>query len=316
MTSGDRVPIILDVDTGVDDALALALAVRSPRAELVAVTTVAGNVDVTRATANSLAVLDWLGATAMPVHRGASHPLARPHKDAVFVHGTNGIGNADLGVSDRSAGPDRGPAAMIRLATARPGELALVCVGPLTNLAIALNVEPRLTELVREVVIMGGAYDVRGNITQHAEFNIHVDPEAAAQVFAAPFARITVVGLDVSHQTALPHAVWEAAAAIGNSAAELVVRICHRAFVERELTGVYLHDPLALAVALDPTLVTCEESTVTVDLANDTLGRTRISVPGPVRIAKTVDSARFLQGFYDALGLSAVDVDQASLRRG
>ncbi len=315
MSQGRR-PIILDVDTGIDDALALALAVRSSRAELVAVTTLAGNVDVERATANTLAVLDWLGTTEVPVHRGASRPLVRPHVDAAYVHGTNGLGNADLPASVRTIGGDRGPAAIVRLATSRPGELTLVCVGPLTNLAIALNVEPGLADLLDRVVVMGGAYAVPGNVTPRAEFNVYADPEAAAQVFAAPFPRLTVIGLDVSHQTALPRAVWEATRATGSDphpAATLVVEVCRRSFIERGMTGFYLHDPLALAAALDPSLVTTEGSTVAVALGGEERGMTWITGPGNVQVARTVDAERFLAGFYETLGLPALAVDQRTL---
>ena len=204
-------PIILDVDTGTDDALALAYAVASPDIDLVAVTTVAGNVDVERATANSLAVLDWLGASHVPVHRGASRPLVRAHRDAASYHGESGLGSAKLPPSKRQIGADRGPAAIIRMARERPGELTLVAVGPLTNLAIALNVEPRFPELLPSVVIMGGAFHVPGNVTPAAEFNIYVDPEAAGQVFAAPFSRLVAVGLDVTERVTLTRDDWNAA---------------------------------------------------------------------------------------------------------
>ena len=152
----ERVPLVLDVDTGTDDALALAYAVASPEIELVAITTVAGNVDVEKTTSNTLSVLDWLGAGDVSVHRGASRPLVRPHRDAIYFHDEGGLGGARLPTSTRSIGPDRGPAALIRLARQRPGELTLVALGPLTNLAIALNVEPRLPELLKSVVLMGG----------------------------------------------------------------------------------------------------------------------------------------------------------------
>ena len=110
----ERVPVILDVDTGTDDALALAYAVMSPRIDLIAATTVAGNVDVEKTTANTLAVLDWLGAPDVPVHRGASRPLVRPHRDAIYFHDEGGLGGAHLPPSPRSIGADRGPAALIR----------------------------------------------------------------------------------------------------------------------------------------------------------------------------------------------------------
>ncbi len=304
-----RVPLLLDVDTGIDDALALALAVRSPGAEVVAVTTLAGNVGVDRTTANTLTVLDWLGADDVPVHRGASRPLVRPHRDAAYLHDVDGLGNARLPRRRRSAGADRGPAAIIRHAAARPGELTLVCVGPLTNLAIALNVEPRLPDLLPHVVVMGGAYDTPGNVTPAAEFNVFADPEAAAQVFATDFSRLTVLGLEVTHQTALPRAAWEAAdrAAGTEAASRLVVEVCRQAFLQRGLDRFYLHDPLAVAVALDPTLVVTEDARIEVDLGEAKRGATHVVGSGGVRLARAVDAGRFLSGFASALGLPPRD---------
>ncbi len=301
----EPVPLILDVDTGIDDALALAFAVRSPAADLIAVTTSAGNVSVERTTANTLAVLDWLGADAVPVHRGASRPLVRPHKDAVYFHDVNGLGGAELPPSHREVGADRGPAAIVRLASSRPGELTLVCVGPLTNLAIALNVEPGLPNLLRSVVVMGGAYEVPGNVTPFAEFNVHADPEAAAQVFAVPFPRLVALGLDVTHQAALGRSGWEAAAQGGDqdSTVGLVREVCRSHFEQRRRDAFFLHDPLAAAVALDPSLVGTRAATVVVSLDERTLGATAVTEPGPVHVAATVDGPRFLDQFLRILGL-------------
>lgn len=301
----DRMLLVLDVDTGIDDALALAFAVRSAAAELVAVTTLAGNVGVERTTANTMAVLDWLGASDIPVHRGASRPLVRDHRDATYFHDADGLGGANLPASRRSIGSDRGPAAIVRLAAARPGELTLVCVGPLTNLAIALNVEPDLPSLLRRVVVMGGAFTVPGNVTPAAEFNVFADPEAASQVFAAPLPDLTAIGLDVTQQTTLSRAIWEAAdrRPAGDAAAQLVGRVCRQSFLDRGLESIYLHDPLAVAVALDPTLVATEAVQVEVQLHGAEEGRTRTGGSGPVRVAREVDPGRFLDRFGDALSL-------------
>ena len=301
----EREPIILDVDTGIDDAVALAYALGSPHADVIAVTTVAGNVGVEQTTANTLAVLDWLGANQIPVHRGASRPLARPHHDATYFHDADGLGGAKLPASRRAVGPDRGPAAMIRLLSQQPGAITLVCLGPLTNLAIALNVEPRLPEMVREVVVMGGAFDVTGNVTPHAEFNVFCDPEAASQVFSTAFPQLTVIGLDVTHQTTLPRNVWMTARenALSAAAVELVGTVFRQAFEQRELSEVFLHDPLAVGVALDPTLITVEAVAIAVDLDNEHRGRTRIVGPGDVRVARTVDAERYLDRFRNVLGL-------------
>jgi purine nucleosidase len=301
----ERVPLVLDVDTGTDDALALAYAIASPEIELVAITTVAGNVDVEKTTANTNSVLDWLAAGDVPVHRGASRPLVRPHRDAIYFHDEGGLGGARLPTSTRSIGADRGPAALIRLARQRPGELTLVALGPLTNLAIALNVEPRLPELLKSVVIMGGAYTVPGNTTPAAEFNILVDPEAANQVFAASFPTLTAVGLDVTEQVALTRDDWNAVntgSSLPRSAA-LLREVGGSAFSKLGRNRFALHDPLSVAVAIDPSLIAIRELAIAVDTAEPELGRTRIAGPGTVRVAASVDSVRALQDFRRTVGL-------------
>jgi inosine-uridine nucleoside N-ribohydrolase len=302
-----RLPVVLDVDTGTDDALALAYAVASPGIELIAVTTVAGNVDVTKTTANTLSVLDWLGAAHVPVHRGASRPLVRPHRDASYFHDEGGLGGAQLPTSTRPVGADKGPAALIRLARQRPGELTLVALGPLTNLAIALNVQPDLPELLNSVVVMGGAYTVPGNTTPAAEFNILVDPEAADQVFSAPFSNLTAVGLDVTEQVVLTRDDWDAV----NQApslprpANLLREVGRAAFAKQGLVQFALHDPLSVAVAISPNLIGIRELEIAVETGEPELGRTRIAGPGNVRVAVSVDSQRALDDFRQTLGLPA-----------
>ena len=311
------IPVVLDVDTGTDDALAIAYAVQSPKLELLAVTTVAGNVGITRATANSLAVLDWLGATEVPVHRGASRPLTRPHLDASHFHHEGGLGGAQIPESKRAPGPDRGPAALIRLANARPGEITLVALGPLTNVAIALNVEPRLPELLKAVVLMGGAFRVPGNTWPDgtfagpgkekpaAEFNIIADPEAAAQVFSAPFKSLTAVGLDVTNEVALSTEDWEAvnSGADLRPAAALLREVGRHAFTALAKERFALHDPLAAAVTADSGLVRTETNAVTVDVTGPDIGRTRIAGSGAVQVAVAVNTSRALHEFRETLGL-------------
>jgi inosine-uridine nucleoside N-ribohydrolase len=301
----EQVPVILDVDTGTDDALALGYAVASPRIELVAVTTVAGNVGVEKTTANTLAVLDWLGAGDVPVHRGASRPLVRPHRDAVYFHDEGGLGGAQLRPSIRSVGADRGPAALIRLARLRPREVTLVTLGPLTNLAIALNVEPNLPELLKSVVVMGGAYSVPGNTTPAAEFNILVDPEAAEQVFTARFPNLTTVGLDVTERVALTRDDWDAvnAASTIPPPATLLREVGKFAFSRLGREQFSLHDPLSVAVAIDPTLIDVRELAVAIDFVEPERGRTRIVGPGSVRVATSVDAQRALEEFRRTVGL-------------
>jgi purine nucleosidase len=306
--AADRLPLILDVDTGIDDALALALALASPDADLVAVTTVAGNVDVDQVTCNTLRVLNHLGANHVPVHRGASKPLVRELRHAGHFHGSDGLGQADIPPFDRPLGHDRGPAAVIRLALERPGELTWVCLGPLTNLAVALNVAPELPGLLRRVVVMGGAYTVGGNVTAHAEFNVFADPEAAAEVFGNRTLDLTVVGLDVTHRVVLPRVIWEAAAASDVPTAQLVAKLGPWMWRKHRKTGMYLHDPLAVAVALDPSLISCGHRSVTVGTGLANRGETLASRAGTVKIAETVDHERFLAEFGARLGLPRVSV--------
>jgi purine nucleosidase len=301
--TAERLPLLLDVDTGIDDALAIALALASPDAELVAVTTVAGNVDVDLVTRNTLRVLNHLGANHVPVHRGASKPLIRELRHASHFHGADGLGEADIPPFDRPLGRDRGPAAVIRLAIERPGALTWVCLGPLTNLAIALNVAPELPSLLRRVVVMGGAFTVGGNVTAHAEYNVFADPEAAAEVFANRALDLTVVGLDVTHRVALPRSVWEAAAAIDQPAPQLVAKLCPWMWRRHRKTGMYLHDPLAVAVALDPSLIACGRRSVTVGTGLENRGESMAARAGTVKVAETVDAERFLAEFCSRLGL-------------
>lgn len=297
--------IILDVDTGVDDALALGYAANMANVELLAVSTLAGNIDVINATENTRRVLAFIGAEAIPVHQGASRPIARPHRDAAHYHGQNGLGDAQLPETSTVLGPDRGPAAIIRLAHLYPGEVVLVAVGPLTNLAIALNVCPEMATALKRLVIMGGAYTVPGNVTPHAEFNIWADPEAAQQVFATPFSEAIAVGLDVSHQTLLLRESWQAASTSAEPLAQLMSHVCNRSFAVRGQAEFPLHDPLATAVAIDPSLVTCEWGNIDVVLEGPEEGRT-IYTPNPGgnwQVATAVDAPRFVNHFLSVYGL-------------
>jgi len=296
-------PVIMDVDTGVDDSLAIALAVNSPEIELVAVMTLAGNIDVDYATANTRNVVAWLGRDDIPVHRGASRPLARAARDASHYHGANGLGDARLPTSAAQLGADRGPAAIIRHVLARPGEITLVCVGPLTNLAIALNVCPELAGLVDRLVVMGGAFGRRGNVTPHAEFNIWADPEAAEQVFATSFKDAAIVGLDVTELIALDRSVWQTAASRASKAATLIDQVCRRSFFERGESEFFLHDPVALGLAFDPSFAEAEPAAIEVVLSGEQEGLTTVAGTSSWRWATRPDRERFVAMFEERTGL-------------
>ena len=261
--------LLLDVDTGIDDAIALLLAAKE--SELVGVTTVNGNTSLDNATANTLKVLSLIGREDIPVVRGADRPLLRePHFEA-RVHGDDGIGGA---LGDREPGlPSEGfaPDFIIEQAKKHQGGLTLVLLAPLTNMALAVRKEPRLKDWLKEVIIMGGALDTPGNITPKAEFNIFVDPEAAKIVFQAGLP-ITLVGLDVTEKTLLdePHVREMAGNAEGEFIREATVQYMNR---YEEMTGsraCSMHDPLAVGVALDRSFVRTERLYVDVE-ANSSL---------------------------------------------
>lgn len=202
-------PLLLDVDPGNDDAVLLALAVATAELELVGVTTVAGNTSLTNTTRNARAVLHWLGAGDVPVTSGADRPLVRQHERAA-VHGPDGL-YGDLPTPPDGSMPTGAAATIVEHARMRPGELTLVAVGPLTNVAVALALEPDLPALLDDIVVMGGAARTAGNVTPAAEFNFYADPEAARRVVrdAAP----RIVGLDVTNEaTVLPDELRELAA--------------------------------------------------------------------------------------------------------
>ena len=176
-------PLILDVDTGVDDALAILYALASPEVTLIGATTVMGNVDVDHTTENTLAVLELCGYADVEVAKGAGRPLVRDHMAFPVVHGARGLGEAELPPASRAPSDRDAAQLLVETARERPGEVLLVATGPLTNVALALAEEPALPELLKGFAIMGGAFDHQGNVTPAAEANIWVDPEAAQAVF-------------------------------------------------------------------------------------------------------------------------------------
>jgi purine nucleosidase len=277
-------PLILDVDTGIDDALALLYACASPEAELVAVTCLAGNATAADTARNTRAVLEAAGRSDVEVAVGRPVPLLRRLETTPDTHGPRGLGYADPPEPAMALSARFGPQLIVDEARRRPGELTLVTLGPLTNLAIATLMEPALPRLLRRWVAMGGAFRVPGNTTPVAEWNVHCDPEAArialgawaTAVDADPSTpRALLIGLDVTERARLLPADVEALAARAGEAAAAgsVVRLVRDAlrfyfeFHERYdgFHGAFIHDPLVVAAALDPALVRFEPAFVDVD---------------------------------------------------
>jgi inosine-uridine nucleoside N-ribohydrolase len=310
----DSPRVILDVDTGVDDALAIALAVQHPRVQLEAVVAVAGNVGLERTVRNSLRVLDWLGASTVPVYAGAGSPLSGALREASHWHAEDGLGGARLPDTTRTPEPD-GVGYVCERLVAEPGALTLVCTGPLTNLALALRREPRIVECVRGIVLMGGAARLPGMETPVAEFNVYADPEAAARVFEQAWP-IVMVGLDVTQRVRLTRADVALLAGSDSAAAVLVREVTRHVFEVRGEESMALHDPLALAVAVEPDLVVTEAHDVRIETRGEhTLGQTvvdwRAAAPPPALrtlICTEVDADRARGFFFSTLDLPTASV--------
>jgi purine nucleosidase len=302
VTDPARIPLILDVDTGIDDSLALLYAAASPEAELVGVTCVSGNVEARQVATNTLAVLELAGRADVEVAIGREVPLERPLETTPETHGPAGIGYAELPRPGRAVSDRHGVDLIVDEVRRRPGDITLVTLGPLTNVAVALDREPDLPRLLRGLVIMGGAFGAPGNTTPTTEWNLHCDPEAARLVFRAwaialenaSIARPLALGLDVTEGARIgPDHVVALARRAGSTpddsvalapsddplaqthsvASNPVVRFVadslrwyfefHRRY--DGFYGAFIHDPLVVAAALDRTLVTAEPLFVDVE---------------------------------------------------
>jgi purine nucleosidase len=301
MKSPNRVPLILDVDTGIDDSLALLYACASHEADLVAVTCLSGNATARDVQRNTRALLELVGRADVEVAVGREVPLLRALEITPETHGLRGTGYAELADPTTTLSGRYAPDLIVAEARRRPGEITLVTLGPLTNLAIALLMEPRLPHLLRRWVAMGGAFRVPGNTTPTTEWNIHCDPEAAKIAFAGWQAavdqdpqvpRALVMGLDVTERARIFPADVAALAARAGSKGDLALDPAQApdlgrrskasdpviAFVADALRyyfefharydgfyGAFIHDPLVTAVALDATLARSEPAAVDVD---------------------------------------------------
>tara|TARA_B100000700_G_scaffold157666_1_gene174954 strand:- start:3126 stop:4055 length:930 start_codon:yes stop_codon:yes gene_type:complete len=276
-----RPRVILDCDPGVDDAMALITAARF--ADLVGITTVAGNVELEHTTANACRMRELLGLE-VEVHSGAAGPLVGDQAFAHNVHGATGLG--DLVLPNPEKGPDSENAVDWLIETTRAEEgIHLVPVGPLTNVALALRADPQLTDRVASVTLMGGAAVGVGNVTSVAEFNVYADPEAAAEVFRSR-APLAMLGLNLTHQVRMGSAHSEVCAALGTQVGDAMAQLLEFYTVfhlaEEQVVDGPIHDPCAVLAVTHPDLFEVAERNVRVEIDGTlTRGMTVIDERGP-----------------------------------
>lgn len=327
-----QIPVVMDVDTGVDDALALALIWKSKQVDLVGVTTVNGNVSLSQATLNTRKVMHMLqqldvqnersnagegngiadlSIRNVPIIPGANEPLMRPTFFEHAVHGNDGLGGAlsDMNPPELGEGLPHAAQFIIEEAKKRPGELTLLMTAPLTNLAIALRACPELPQLVKRVVMMGGAVQTFGNVTPVAEYNIYVDPEAAKMVLHAGF-DLTLVGLDVTRQALLRPEHLEK---LDSTPLGGFVRTCTAQYMERYrmrngVEACAMHDPLAAYIAIDTSVVKMRRYYVDVETRSDLCdGQTvcdvqnRLGREPNANVCVEVDGETFMDRFISVL---------------
>ena len=270
--------VIIDTDPGVDDAMAIFMALASPELDVVGLTTIFGNAATVDTTRNARVLLDAAGRNDIPVAAGAENSLTGQYVGPVpWVHGHNGLGDAVI--NEPSCLPLDVPAHefLYSMAAASPGVITLLAVGPLTNLGLALQHHPDIVDLVAEIVVMGGNALVPGNATPVAEANINNDPEAADLVFGAKW-QVTMVGLDVTHKVNLSGAAIDRISAVDTPMAALLGAALpvYRHFFEtrNHVDGIFVHDPSAVAYLLDPDAFETEQWSLRVETQSFSRGKT------------------------------------------
>ena len=296
-----RQKLILDCDPGHDDAIAIMLAANSPRLELLGVTTVAGNQTLDKTQRNACRVVQWLGVD-VPVYAGCDRPMVREPRAAGDIHGESGLDGPVFPPLRKSVEPEHAVQFIIRTLMASEGDVVMVTTGPMTNLAMAMRLEPRIVGRIQRIVLMGGSY-TNGNVTPAAEFNIVSDAEAAHVCFSSG-RPVTMVGLDVTRKVLCYPEIVERMAKVDTCAARLFVELM-RFFcrTQKEVYGMEggpLHDPVTIASLLDPALLTTKPMNVQIDLrSTQSYGRTNcdyfgyLGLPATADVAVDIDVERF-----------------------
>lgn len=300
--------IILDCDPGIDDALALLLAQGNPNIQIIAVTTVAGNQVLEKVTRNALAIGELAAIKGVPFAAGCASPLLRLPQIADEIHGDTGLGDVKLPAPTKIQLDKRHGVQLLidTIMEHEPNTVTLVPTGALTNVALAAKLEPRIVERVKEVVLMGGAYNT-GNRTPVAEFNTHTDPEAAQIVFTQPWKKLTMVGLDLTHQAFATDEVMKRIGGLKTKLSGIVTQLLefYTAMYRREAGFPFcvVHDACAVAYVIDPSLIETKKCPIQVELAGThTYGMTVCDLRKPVEDCRTQVATKLnFEGFWDLM---------------
>lgn len=307
--------VVLDTDPGIDDSLAILLALASPEIELAGVSVTGGNCPLDNGVHNALNVVALAGQPELPVYSGVALPLLRAPLTAPETHGDAGLGHAHLPTSEVPPADEHGVDMIIREITAHPGEITLVAVAPLTNVALAIRKEPRIVEAVRHVIIMGGALRVDGNTTPLAEFNFYVDPHAASIVLHSGMP-ITLLPWDITKDILLTQEAIDQLLQISSPVSTFIADAA-RFYIDFHLThfgfaGCSINDPAALALVFRPDLATITPLFVDIETTSEvTMGKTigdfrnESGHPHNVQLVTAFDSESFLQIFVSRMEMLA-----------
>ncbi|KAG2320238.1 hypothetical protein Bca4012_053461 [Brassica carinata] len=319
MATGDRKKIIIDTDPGIDDAMAIFVALKSPEVDVIGLTTIYGNVYTTLATRNALHLLEVAGRTDIPVAEGTHKTILNGTKLRVadFVHGKDGLGNQNFPPPNGKPIEKSAPEFLVEQAKLHPGEITVVALGPLTNIALAVQLDPEFSKNVGQIVLLGGSFAVNGNVNPASEANIFGDPEAADIVFTCG-ADIIAVGINVTHQVVMTADDRDKLASSNGKLAQYLCKILGLYYSYHldsyEIKGVYLHDPTTIIAAFLPSLFTYTEGVVRVQTDGITRGLTLLynnqkrfeeetewSDKPSVKVAVTVDAPAVLKLIMDRL---------------
>lgn len=307
----EKIKIILDCDPGHDDAVAITLAAKSPKIDLLGITVVAGNQTLEKTERNACNVVQCLGVD-VPVYAGCGQPMIRPKMTAGDIHGETGLDGPVFEPLTKELEKEHAVNFIIRTLMESDGDITVVTTGPMTNLGMAIRMEPRIVEKIKEIVLMGGAY-TNGNVTPAAEFNIIADADAAYVCFTCG-RPITMVGLDVTRQVLCYPEIVDRMEKVGNRASKLFVDLMrHFCKAQKEVFGWEggpLHDPVTIAYLIDPTVITTKPMHATIDIrSTESYGRTNCDFFGyqklepTANVAIAINAAKFWDIVEDGLRL-------------